>query len=341
MSSTSAEELVGLPDFRNFGVMLRLLLLAELANMASFVAYAPDGFAALLRLTESSLLFEMTLICAALVLFIVSPRLRRLPYRMGIVAVLAIAALIAGGLDFGLRMLLNKATVAEAMRTAFIAALLAATILAYFNWRQRVLSPALTESRLIALQARIRPHFLFNSINAALSIVRQDPKRAEDVLLDMSDLFRMVLAEPRALLPLEDEIRLAQAYLDIEQVRLGERLRVHWDCEHAPQNALVPVLMLQPLVENAVWHGIEPSAEGGEISIVIGARSKVLRIEVTNPVPASGRSNQQGNRIALANIEERLALHFDAEAGIRVLAGEKQFSVYVHLPVTVEESKDQ
>lgn len=334
MNSTNTGARATLPDFRNLGVLLRLLLLAELANLASFIAYAPEGFPAMLRLTESSLLFEMALLCVALALFVASPCLRRLSYRRGALAVLTIAALLAGGLDFGLRALVDKATLAQAGRAAAIAALLTVMILVYFDWRQRVLSPALTESRLIALQARIRPHFLFNSLNAALSVVREDPRRAEQVLLDMSDLFRMVLAEPRALLPLDEEIRLAKAYLAIEQVRLGERLRVRWDCEDAPQKTLVPVLMLQPLVENAVWHGIEPSAHGGEIAITIGRRGKVLRIAVTNPVPHTARTRQQGNRMALANIEERLALHFDAEAGLRITANEREFSVHVHLPVT-------
>ena len=131
------------------------------------------------------------------------------------------------------------------------------------------LSPAIAEARLQALQARIRPHFLFNSINAVLSLVRSEPQRAEDALQDMADLFRVLMRDNRDLAPLADEVELCRQYLELEQLRLGERLHVDWNVKSMPGDALVPPLVLQPLLENAVYHGIEPSSEPGKVSINI------------------------------------------------------------------------
>ena len=131
------------------------------------------------------------------------------------------------------------------------------------GWRTQALSRALHEARLQVLQARIRPHFLFNSINAVLSIVRAEPRQAETALEDMADLFRMAMADAQDLVPLRQEIELGRQYLALEQLRMGERLRVNWHIEDMPDDALMPPLMLQPLLENAVYHGIEPLPQGG------------------------------------------------------------------------------
>ncbi|MCK0511271.1 sensor histidine kinase [Aromatoleum buckelii] len=324
---------VTLPDFRNLGVMLRILVIAEFASSVALVAHAPEGFAVLLHITESGLLFESSLLLVVLLLFLLSPSLGRLPYRRGVWAVAGVAAAVSGALDLGVRAWVGGAPTGGAVKAAVFAAMLAGLLLAYFNWRQRVLSPALPEARLMALQSRIRPHFLFNSLNTAVSLVRRDARLAEQVLLDMSDLFRVLLAEPRSLVPLAEEIRLARSYLKIEQLRLGERLHVTWDCEGAPQGVPVPVLLLQPLLENAVRHGVEPSENGGEIRVRIGGRGRVLDIEVQNTITDSTSGTPAGNRIALANIAERLALHFDAEAQLRTWQQEDSFIVRVQLPL--------
>ena len=138
--------------------------------------------------------------------------------------------------------------------------------------RAKAYSPALTEARLQALQARIRPHFLFNSLNAVLSLIRRDPKRAELALEDLADLFRVLMSDGRKFVRLADEIAVLERYASIEQLRLGERLRVAWDIDNAPQDALLPPLVLQPLLENAVYHGVEPGTEAGEVLVQIGAR---------------------------------------------------------------------
>jgi two-component system sensor histidine kinase AlgZ len=211
------------------------------------------------------------------------------------------------------------------------AAAAAGICLLYFDYRSRRFSPAVTEARLMALAARIRPHFLFNSLNAVLGVIRSDPRRAERALEELADLFRVVMRDNRELVPLGDEITLCERYLDIERLRLGERLIVRWDTGQCPRDALVPPLLLQPLVENAVYHGIEPAAEAGEVVIRLLRRGSELHLEVDNPLADRGRQHV-GNRMALDNIRERLMLFFDLEAGLDIARGNGRHRVHIHLP---------
>jgi two-component system sensor histidine kinase AlgZ len=190
----------------------------------------------------------------------------------------------------------------------------------------------LTEARLQALQARIRPHFLFNTINAVLSLIRAEPKRAERMLEDMSDLFRVLMADNRKLVPLADEIALCRKYLAIEDIRLGDRLAVKWNIDAMPEVAMVPPLILQPLVENAVYHGIEPHEGGGEIAIDIERKGKQVVIRLANPFDTAS-THVSGNRMAIANIRERLQLHFDAEASLKADVVGDKYVVTIEMPV--------
>ena len=183
--------------------------------------------------------------------------------------------------------------------------------------RERLNLPAGTQARLAELQSRIRPHFLFNALNSAITLVQIDPVRAEAVLEDLSELFRAALASADAPVTLGQEIELAQRYLAIEQVRFGARLRVRWQLDAQAAAARVPALMLQPLVENAVKHGIEPSTEGGEIVIRTGVRHGMALLTVTNPL-GEGRP-RRGHGMALRNVRERLMLLHDL--GVRFEAG--------------------
>jgi two-component system sensor histidine kinase AlgZ len=217
-----------------------------------------------------------------------------------------------------------------------LSATAAALLLGYFRLRTQALSPALQDARLQALQARIRPHFLFNTINAVLSIVRTDPKRAETALEDMSDLFRMAMARTGDLVPLRQEVALSRQYLALEQLRLGGRLKVSWHTEGMPDDALLPPLILQPLLENAVYHGIEPLAEGGTIDIRLTCEGNDLHLGIYNPRQIRGDCHE-GNKMALVNIRERLSLQFDIEASYKVEAGGDFYRVQITLPYLREE----
>jgi two-component system sensor histidine kinase AlgZ len=188
----------------------------------------------------------------------------------------------------------------------------AALVWLWLDLRARLWRPAEASARLAELQSRIRPHFLFNALNTALALVRVDPDRAERVLEDLSALFREALADSGASVSLAEEIDLAQRYLAIEQVRYGSRLRVEWDVDPAAGAARVPPLVLQPLVENAVRHGVEPSRDGGSVWIRAAARRGHAIVLIRNTVP--DEPSRPGAGMALANVRERLRLLHDVGA---------------------------
>jgi two-component system sensor histidine kinase AlgZ len=319
-----------LPDFRNLGIVLRVLLAVNLFAFAAAVVKSRNLQAYWQNVTEIGALVEPLLILSLVVLALFSGWLRRLPYWLGVIIVLALELGLATGLyHVGQTLLEGEPT--PLWRYWVLVAFCTLALLVYFDLRGRALSPALTEARLQALQARIRPHFLFNSINAVLSLIRQDPKRAEEALEDMADLFRVLMADNRELAPLAREVELCRQYLDLEQLRLGERLKVEWRTERMPRDALVPPLVLQPLIENAIYHGIEPRVEPGVISIEIHGDGKRLHAVLKNPFSESGE-HHAGNRMAVANIRERLQLHFDAEASLVTKATDGNYQVHITMP---------
>lgn len=206
----------------------------------------------------------------------------------------------------------------------------AAVLLYWLKLRERVQRPADAQARLVELQSRIRPHFLFNTLNTAMALVRIDPQRAEGVLEDLSELFRVALAEADTVVSLDAEVELARRYLDIEQIRHGERLRVRWQLDPAAAGARVPPLLLQPLVENAVRHGVEPNEGGGDVEILTRARGAEVEIRVRNTVGAPARA--AGHGLALRNVRERLRLMHDVAARFELNAEPGRFTVRILLP---------
>jgi two-component system, LytTR family, sensor histidine kinase AlgZ len=220
---------------------------------------------------------------------------------------------------------------ARAWRSLVLAAAMAAALLAYFRLFAKAYSPALSEARLQALQARIRPHFLFNSLNAVLAFIRSDPKRAERALEDLAELFRALMSDARQFVRLEEEIALLERYADLEQLRLGERLRISWELDAAPSDAQLPPLLLQPLLENAVYHGVEPSTGTADVLVRIERRGDRVLARIENPY-VEGELQRAGNRMALDNIRERLMLFFDAEARVETRTEGGRYSVEIELP---------
>jgi two-component system sensor histidine kinase AlgZ len=320
----------GLPDFRNLGVIARTLLGVHALVFAIVLAAHPDLAQAVQAFVRAAALLEPALVASLCLLAAATPWLRRLPYGGGFAAALA----LAGAAAAASHALLGEAAPAGLARTLAYALAAAALVLAYLRLRERAFSPALAEARLAALQSRIRPHFLFNSLNTVLALMRRDPRRAEQALEDLAELFRALMSDARTLVPLAEEVALAERYAAIEQLRLGERLRLAWDLDAAPMDALLPPLVLQPVLENAVHHGIEPSAGPGEVSVRIERRGDRVRATVENThLPASGaEAPRPGNRIALENIRERLALYFDAEARLETRAEAGRFCVEIDIP---------
>lgn len=198
-----------------------------------------------------------------------------------------------------------------------------------------------SRARIHALQARIRPHFLFNSMNTIAALTRSNPRLAEEAVQDLADLFRASLSDARQMIALQDEIEVARVYERIEQLRLGDRLRVVWRIDELPMDALVPSLLLQPLLENAIYHGIERLPVGGTVSIDGHFDGSMMTLSVSNPVgKPDPRTARPGNRIALDNIAERLQLAWPESlqrADLQVHQDDVQFKVTLTLPYSTQQ----
>jgi len=313
--------------------MLRILLGANLLVAAAALLLAPRLEDWPQRLVELATWCEPLLLSTLGLLALGRDWLWRLKPRAGqalvLLLVMAQALLF---FDFWRFMGLIEGGWGAALRAALLAAAATLPLLLYFSLRARAFSPAVAEARLQALTARIRPHFLFNSLNAVLSLIRQDPRRAETALEELADLFRALMRDARNLSPLSDEIALCRQYLGLEKLRLGERLKVEWNIVDVPDDALVPPLMLQPLLENAVYHGIEPGEGSGTIHIGFSRQGDAMVAELTNPCPP-GQGHHAGNRMALANIRERLDLYYDLEARLESSEQNGTYRVRITLPL--------
>jgi two-component system sensor histidine kinase AlgZ len=195
-------------------------------------------------------------------------------------------------------------------RHSCIAAIVSLMLLRYFwtrpQWQEQ--GRAEGESRYQALNARIRPHFFFNALNSLAALITIRPTEAETMVEDLADVFRASLEKRGRMAPLVDEIGVCNAYLRIEKARLGEKLEVKWDVSESLLNWPVPMLIIQPLVENAVYHGVSKLKEGGIIRIHIYTARDTLIIEVENPMPSQEGYKSKGNQIAIDNIASRLNL---------------------------------
>lgn len=324
-----------LPDFRNLGVCLRILLVVNVLLLCHAIAISPNLTLLPSVFLASCSVVQPSLMLSMIGLYVLQPVLLSLPKRGAWCLVFGWPLLVTNGVYHYLIQTLSPESARSFWHISIVTLIMMTTILYYFRLRRRALTPAITEARLQALQARIRPHFLFNCINAVLSIIRSEPRRAETALEDMADLFRVLMAENRELVPLADEIGLCRQYLALEKLRLDERLQLQWQIDAMPPDTLIPPLILQPLIENAVYHGIEPMPEGGTLNIrIYGVRHEV-HIHITNPYPGQAH-HHQGNRMALKNIQERLALHFDAEASLHSQLldddTEKRYQVKIVIP---------
>lgn len=219
------------------------------------------------------------------------------------------------------------------LRNVSIGVLITGLILRYFyvthQWRRNVRAEA--EARLQSLQSRIRPHFLFNSMNTIASLTRTSPEQAEAAVEDLADLFRATLRDVRQFHTLAEEVTLCRRYLDIEGLRLGDRLKVEWNIEDLPSDALLPPLLIQPLLENAIYHGIEPRVEGGVIHIDGHRDGKQLYLKISNPTPTK-KSDSKGNQIAQENIRARLSTLYGARGSMTISEESGLFSVELNWP---------
>ncbi len=221
------------------------------------------------------------------------------------------------------------------LRNLAISGIIYGVMLRYFymqsQWEQNL--QAQSHAQIQALKARIRPHFLFNSMNTIASLIQIDADKAEEAIEDLSDLFRASLQEETSH-TLDDELALTHSYVDIEHLRLDERLKVEWQLDERAMDIEVPALCLQPLVENAIYHGIEPIAEGGRIKISSQLDDNRLCLSVSNPVTDNNdMSRNKGNNMAQANIKTRLALMYGEQAEFSIIEQPGLYTVSIKIPV--------
>ena len=316
-------------DACHVGVVLRAVLFVQSVVGVGAMFVASQPFDWLLRfslLTGGVLPATLAWLIAACGL---KARLARLKPSGQWLAGISLGAL-AGLYGCGLLSFMELLQPAPWLASAAAGALLSGMLLAGLFWRARARTPAATAARLAELQSRIRPHFLFNTLNSAIALVRAEPLKAEAVLEDLSELFRSALADPAESVILGQEITLAKRYLAIEKVRFGDRLQISWQLDGNAMQARLPPLLLQPLVENAIKHGVEPSATGAQVKISTERRGGVVVVKVSNTTPAG--VGERGNGLALANVRERLKLLHDVQARFQTVHKEGVFQVRLELP---------
>lgn len=335
-----------LPNLCEPRMVLGIVLLTELVAVLLAIARVGVTDSLWTDLGRTSLFMLWIGLGGAAVLCAARPRLATLDVARGSAAALGLLVLVtavvseaawrganAGLYDFDGR---PGGHAAFLLGNLAIGAIVGAIALRYFyvthEWRRNVEREA--RSRVEALQARIRPHFLYNSMNTIAALTRSDPASAETAVEDLADLFRFNLQETRPEVALSEELEIARTYERIERLRLGARLRIDWRVNDAPVDALVPSLLLQPLVENAIYHGIERLPAGGTVTVEVRAADEHLDVVVSNPRVGEGiGAGRAGNRIALANIRERLALAYPDESSVEMGESGDAFVVRVRLPL--------
>ena len=346
---------LNLPDFCAARAVLAVALIVELTAVVLTLAHTGPTSSLWTDLARTSLFLLWIGFGCAAVLCVLRPRLGRfsLPVASSLalgamVAVVALVTEVALWLTrspwFGVQGGALSAP-PEAWRFRIgnlaIGLIVAAVALRYFHvsgeWRRNVELQAL--ARVHALQARIRPHFLFNSMNTIAALTRSNPAQAEEAVQDLADLFRATLSDQRQHITLAEELEVARTYQRIEQLRLGERLQVVWEVADLPPAAEVPSLLIQPLLENAIHHGIEPRAGGGIVSVSGVLDGDTIGITVRNPLPEDGGVHHAGNRIALANIRERMQLMYPGRASIDADRAGDEYIVRLRFPYIADATR--
>ena len=347
-TDTGGSDALYLPDFCTSRATLATVLIVELTALLLTLARQSATIDFMTDLARTSMFLLWIGLAGAAVLCALRPRLARMTVAAGSAAVLALIATVIAAVSLCAYLFGRTPLVVESggaglfparpgiflLRNVGIGLIVTALALRYFyvahEWRRSVELRA--AARVHALQARIRPHFLFNSMNTIAALTRSNPPRAEAAVQDLADLFRATLADKGDTITLAEELEVARTYQRMEQLRLGARLQVEWRTDSLPTNALVPGLMIQPLLENAIYHGIEPRLEGGTVTITGEVSGDLITIVVRNPLdPMPGQ--REGNRLALANIRERLSLLYGERALMKSGRFDAEYIVTLRFPL--------
>ena len=317
-----------LPHLCDAMAVFSLIIACELVAIALVLAASSIEYFSWWRLGLVSMTVQWIMLVSIMLLCKLSNVLSALPLRTaGMLSYTLVLCVSLVVLCVGQYLMTYTVVAIELCRDMLLAAIFSGIMLRFLYLQQqlRYQQEAELNSRIQALHARIRPHFLFNSMNALASLIPINPERAEQVVENLSQLFRVSLRE-QSLVSLSDEIALCRKYVDIEQVRLAERLRFVWMLDDAADNTIVPSLLLQPLLENAIYHGIQKIPEGGTVKFESWYEEDYLYIRIVNPLPANViieqeqqtalPKNAKNNRMAVKNIEGRLQAHYGQKASI-------------------------
>ncbi|NOZ54314.1 MAG: sensor histidine kinase [Gammaproteobacteria bacterium] len=336
-----------LPDFCNVQMVFAVILIAELLAIVLTLAPMDTGGTRWEELGVISLFVQWVALISAGVLCLLRPWLRKSNDTFAATAsylILISTTTIVSQVTYWTIRWLTVTDLARLdwysdflLRNLGISAIVSAVVLRYFyvqhQWAQNL--EAKSQARIQALQSRIRPHFLFNSLNTIASLTRTQPAVAEEAIEDLADLFRGTLADTSYEVPIKNERELARRYLHIEKLRMSDRLRVEWHVDNLPDDALIPQLTLQPLLENAIYHGLEHILEGGTIHIHGTLKNGQITITIMNPVPEYTRPSQRtGNRMAQENIKQRLSALYGNKGMLTTTQQGNQYQLTIHFPYT-------
>jgi len=326
-----------LPDFCSAETLLRVLVLAVLLAVVVLLLRGGHGDP-VLALAPLILFIVWVALSSLAVLCLFQRALRTWPLPVQVILPALVPVLNTAAVHMGAESL-GLADAAQRWTAIAVAAVLSLIAIHYFYlvaaWKRE--SQAVAEAREQAMRARVRPHFLFNSMNTIAGLCRSDPVKAEQITLDLADLFRATFAAGPAH-SLARELELVRAYLDIEQTRFGERLRVEWDVPETPAFSMqIPTLLLQPLVENAIQHGIAPSLRGGAVQIRVSLDKHTVGIEIANTL---GERTGAGTRTAGAEVHARLRQFFGPGATCTAERDKDRYKVTLRLPLDESPAQD-
>jgi two-component system sensor histidine kinase AlgZ len=341
--SEHAENQAYLPDFCAVSSVFIIVLVAELiAILITLAGQAGTGMF-MIELAKTSLFVLWLALLSAVVMCLFRDQLesrgKTQAFVVSFVVLLFVSLVLAEVAYqitrvFGESLIINDTHSGFLIRTVGISSIVIAVAMRYLyissEWRRSIALEA--QARISALQAMIRPHFLFNTMNTIASLTRTDPRRAEEAVEDLSDLMRANLGGSGDRTTLKAEFEVAAIYQRIEKLRLGDRLNVHWNVSELPMRALIPSLVIQPLLENAIYHGIELIPEGGDVVIAGKLDGDFLLVSISNPVAKGETSRKDGNKMAMTNIEQRFSLAYDSRANVDVDTTEDSFTVNLRFP---------
>ncbi len=337
---------VYLPDFCSAGTLFVVVLVAELIAIVLTLAALDSAQQFLVDLSKTSFFVLWLAVLGTALMCQLRKRLEQTSpqraFAFAFIALVVMCLFVAEGAwqltrIYGALTIIDDGHGEFLARTFAISSIVVALAMRYLyissEWRRSIVLEA--QARISALQALIRPHFLFNSMNTIASLTRTDPRQAEEAVEDLSDLLRANLGRSGETSSLKQELETAAIYQRIEKLRLGERLAVRWEVGDLPMRARIPSLTIQPLLENAIYHGVELMPEGGEVLITGKHDDDELEIVITNPVAAGEKRAGDGNKMAMSNICQRFELAYGGKATVDVNAEPERFTVSLRFPAEI------